>query len=53
MGDHPISWCRGRAFYTALGHGSELWARSWYRRYLLGGIRTAAGQVRADCFGDG
>ena len=49
MGDHPMSWCRGRAFYTALGHTSEQYARSWFRRHLLGGIRTAAGRVRADC----
>jgi len=53
MGDHPMSWChdlgRGRAFYTALGHESALYAQPWFRRHLLGGIRTAARAARADC----
>jgi type 1 glutamine amidotransferase len=41
MGDHPMSWCHdnlgGRAFYD------------WFREHLLGGIATAAKQVRARC----
>lgn len=53
MGDHPMSWCRdvrrGRVFYTALGHEPALYAQPWFRRHLLGGIRTAAGAARADC----
>ena len=53
MGDHPMSWChhvgRGRSFYTALGHEANLYAEPWYRQHLLGGVRTAAGDVPADC----
>lgn len=53
MGDHPMSWCqdigRGRSFYTALGHEPYLYLEDWYLRHLLGGIRTAAGRLEADC----
>jgi type 1 glutamine amidotransferase len=53
MGDHPMSWChrvdRGRSFYTALGHEPYLYAQDWYLRHLLGGLRTAAGRLPADC----
>jgi type 1 glutamine amidotransferase len=53
MGDHPMSWChrvdRGRSFYTALGHEPYLYSQDWYVRHLLGGIRTAAGDLGADC----
>ena len=53
MGDHPMSWCRdvgrGRSFYTALGHEPELYAQAWFRRHLLGGIRTAARATSAGC----
>lgn len=50
MGDHPIAWCHefdgGRAWYTALGHVSELYADPRFTRHLLGGIRWAAGVAR-------
>jgi uncharacterized protein len=53
MGDHPMSWChrdfRGRAFYTALGHENYLYQLDWFREHLLGGILTAAKQVKARC----
>lgn len=53
MGDHPMSWChdvgRGRSFYTALGHEAYLYGVAWYRRHILGGIRVAAGAVKANC----
>ncbi len=53
MGDHPMSWChnlrRGRSFYTALGHEPYLYREGWFRRHLLGGILTAAREVRANC----
>lgn len=53
MGDHPMSWCHdnlgGRAFYTALGHESYLYELEWFRRHLLGGILTAAREVKAGC----
>ncbi|WP_214409146.1 ThuA domain-containing protein [Sphaerisporangium fuscum] len=53
MGDHPITWCHpqasGRAFYTGLGHTQESYADPAFRSLLLGGIRYAAGAVKADC----
>ncbi|MEU1470462.1 ThuA domain-containing protein [Streptomyces sp. NPDC005761] len=52
-GDHPITWCQayegGRSFYTGLGHTKESYADADFRKLLLGGVRYAAGQVKADC----
>ncbi|MET9428283.1 ThuA domain-containing protein [Streptomyces sp. NPDC003036] len=52
-GDHPIAWCQsyegGRAFYTGGGHTAESYAEPAFRQHLLGGLRYATGQVRADC----
>ncbi|MET8405935.1 ThuA domain-containing protein [Streptomyces sp900116325] len=52
-GDHPITWCQsyggGRSFYTGLGHTKESYAEPAFRQLLLGGVRYAAGQVKADC----
>ncbi|WP_327327049.1 ThuA domain-containing protein [Streptomyces sp. NBC_01210] len=52
-GDHPIAWCQsyegGRAFYTGGGHTKESYAEPAFRMHLLGGLRYAAGQVKADC----
>ncbi|MFJ8228884.1 ThuA domain-containing protein [Streptomyces sp. NPDC094448] len=52
-GDHPIAWCRtyegGRSFYTGGGHTKESYAEPAFREHLLGGLRTASGQVKADC----
>lgn len=52
-GDHPIAWCQayqsGRSFYTGLGHTKESYAEPAFRQHLLGGLRYAAGQVKADC----
>lgn len=52
-GDHPITWCQtyqgGRSFYTGLGHTKESYADPAFRQLLLGGMRYAAGQVKADC----
>ncbi|RMI45604.1 ThuA domain-containing protein [Streptomyces triticirhizae] len=54
--DHPISWCQdveaGRAWYTGMGHTQESYAEPEFLAHLLGGIRTAAGAVEADCSGD-
>jgi type 1 glutamine amidotransferase len=53
MGDHPMSWCHdnlgGRAWYTALGHGLQMYADSDFRQHLLRGILTAGRRVAADC----
>ncbi|WP_299538358.1 ThuA domain-containing protein [uncultured Streptomyces sp.] len=52
-GDHPISWCKnyggGRSFYTGLGHTKESYAEPAFRGHVLGGLRYATGQVKADC----
>ncbi len=51
--DHPVSWCTnfdgGRAWYTAMGHTQASFSEAPFRAHLLGGIRTAAGTVTADC----
>ncbi|HEY0638501.1 MAG TPA: ThuA domain-containing protein [Pseudonocardiaceae bacterium] len=51
--DHPIAWCRtfdgGRSWYTGGGHTAESFSDTAFRNHLLGGIRTAAGVVAANC----
>ena len=48
MGDHPISWYRGkdggRAFHTALGHTEESWAEPAFLDHVWGGIEWAGGK---------
>jgi len=43
--DYALAWTRrhggGRVFYTALGHGREVWEDERFRRHLLEGIRWA------------
>ncbi|MER5884742.1 ThuA domain-containing protein [Streptomyces sp. NPDC001941] len=52
-GDHPIAWCQtyqgGRSFYTGGGHTKESYADPAFRAHLLGGLRYATGQAKADC----
>jgi type 1 glutamine amidotransferase len=51
--DHPFAWCKtysgGRSFYTGGGHTWASYAEPAFREHLLGGIRYAAGQTKADC----
>ncbi|NYD57415.1 PKD repeat protein/glucose/arabinose dehydrogenase/type 1 glutamine amidotransferase [Nocardioides marinisabuli] len=51
--EHPITWCQdydgGRAWYTGLGHTDASFADPLFLDHLLGGIRTAAGVLPADC----
>ncbi|MBK1786421.1 ThuA domain-containing protein [Prauserella cavernicola] len=51
--DHPISWCRdvgtARVWATAMGHPTESYSEPEFVQHLLGGVRTAAGAVEADC----
>ncbi|MFE7710197.1 ThuA domain-containing protein [Streptomyces sp. NPDC057486] len=51
--DHPTTWCQdydgGRSWYTGLGHTRESFAEPNFLKMLLGGIKTAAGVVKADC----
>jgi type 1 glutamine amidotransferase len=46
--DHPIMWYRtleaGRAFYTGLGHRSEIYAEPDFRAAIAGAIEWAAGR---------
>ncbi|MFD4975499.1 ThuA domain-containing protein [Streptomyces sp. NPDC058424] len=51
--DHPTTWCQdydgGRSWYTGLGHTKESFSEPEFLKMLLGGIKTAAGVVKADC----
>ncbi|MEO3749616.1 ThuA domain-containing protein [Streptomyces sp. B6B3] len=51
--EHPISWCHnhdgGRAWYTGMGHDAASYSDEQFLGHLLGGIRTAAGVLPADC----
>lgn len=42
-GDFALSWTRthgqGRVFYTALGHGENVWNDKRFQQHLIGGIR--------------
>lgn len=45
--DHPIAWCHafdgGRAWYTGLGHGIELYADPVFLSHVRRGLRYATG----------
>jgi type 1 glutamine amidotransferase len=47
--DYPLAWTnaegKGRIFYTALGHGENVWTNSTFQQHLMGGIAWA---LRAD-----
>src|SRR5689334_12415610 len=51
--DHPVTWCTdfdgGRAWYTALGHTQASYSEAPFRQMVLGGLKTAARTVQADC----
>ncbi|MFB6721257.1 ThuA domain-containing protein [Kribbella sp. NPDC056345] len=51
--EHPITWCQdydgGRAWYTGMGHTIASFAEPEFRNVILGGIKTAAGVLPADC----
>ncbi|WP_433347573.1 ThuA domain-containing protein [Microtetraspora malaysiensis] len=51
--DHPSTWCQdydgGRSWYTGLGHTKQSFTEPQFLNLLLGGIKTAAGVVKADC----
>ncbi|MFG2055555.1 ThuA domain-containing protein [Micromonospora sp. NPDC048930] len=50
---HPIAWCQqydgGRSWYTGGGHTDASYTEPEFLKHLLGGIKTAAGAVPADC----
>lgn len=49
---YPLSWARmhgkGRVFYTALGHREDVWANPMFQSMLVGGIKWATGEAKAD-----
>lgn len=51
--DHPISWCQdyegGRSWYTGQGHTQQSFSEPGFLQHILGGIKTAAGVLDADC----
>jgi cytochrome c len=51
--DHPITWCQtyrgGRSFYTGLGHTKESYGEPEFQKLILGAIRWAGGEKKADC----
>jgi type 1 glutamine amidotransferase len=48
---HPVAWRhvyeRGRAWYTAMGHGADSWSDPRFVDHVMGGIAWAAGRGRA------
>jgi hypothetical protein len=51
-GYFPISWCKkygdGNVFYTALGHGDNVWESPDFQAHVLGGIEWALGLKPGD-----
>ena len=50
--DFPVSWIRayekGRVFYSALGHGAEVYSNAVVLRHFLAGMQYALGDLAAD-----
>lgn len=48
----PSTWARkegeGRVWYTAMGHREDIWTNPVFQDILIGGIRWAVGEVKAD-----
>jgi uncharacterized protein len=49
---YPSTWARkegnGRVFYTAMGHREDVWTNPTFQEILVGGIKWALGDVKAD-----
>lgn len=49
---YPITWARrhgkGRVFYSALGHREDVWRSALFQDMVVGALRWAAGDARAD-----
>ncbi|MBM4036712.1 MAG: ThuA domain-containing protein, partial [Planctomycetes bacterium] len=47
--DFGIAWChpfgKGKVFYTALGHGRNVWAEERFQKHLLNGLLWAMGDL--------
>ncbi len=48
----PSTWARkegeGRVWYTAMGHREDVWENPVFQRILVGGLKWALGEVKAD-----
>jgi type 1 glutamine amidotransferase len=48
----PTTWARkegdGRVWYTAMGHREDIWTNPMFQDILVGGIRWALGEVKAE-----
>ena len=48
----PITWARkegeGRVWYTAMGHREDVWTNPIFQDILVGGIKWALGEVKAE-----
>jgi uncharacterized protein len=49
---YPLTWARkegeGRVWFTAMGHREDVWTNPTFQKILIGGIRWAVGEVKAD-----
>ena len=49
---YPNTWARnegnGRVFYTAMGHREDVWTNPTFQQILVGGIKWALGEIKAD-----
>jgi len=50
--DFGIAWChpygKGKVFYTALGHGKNVWAEERFQKHLLNGLSWAMGDLAGE-----
>jgi type 1 glutamine amidotransferase len=49
---YPLAWARnygkGKVFYTAMGHRDDVWANPMFQSMVVGGIKWATGEAKAD-----
>jgi type 1 glutamine amidotransferase len=49
---YPATWVRshgkGHIFYTSMGHREDVWTNPTFQEILVGGIRWALGDAKAD-----
>jgi hypothetical protein len=49
---YPATWIRnygkGRVFYTSMGHREDVWTRPEFQSIVVGGIKWAVGDAKAD-----
>jgi type 1 glutamine amidotransferase len=49
---YPSTWARkegkGRVWYTAMGHREDVWTNPTFQQILIGGIKWALGDVKAE-----